>query len=1280
MCFIIHYTKIVAMKPNLNNRRLPRKPGKLITPVASDELKSLIRSIKCRALKWTAFLLILPILFFYSESKAQVPGKTYIVNSTGDEHDLNYVPVFDEIGGTDDGLCDVGGGKCTFRAAIENHRKNATNPAINDPNDPNQHFANTIEFDIPLAAGQKVAVIMITSFLRPISGNLHIDGTTQPGYDPTGDKIIELNGTNAGIGAFALWLVGRGSVVEGLSIHSFPGRGILVSATGGVTSDHIIRYNFIGTDATGKIAKPNKAGGIYIVGASKTTSVEVFSNLVSGNGGPGIEIDAGGNPNQIASNNLIQFNTLGGTLGNDGEGILIHNGAKLNKIQSNTIAGNKKDGVRISGINTDNNIVVENRIGVRANAPLANEKNGVVIEDQAKDNEIGRISTSGFGYSNYISGNKENGVLITGEGTDRNFVRNNQIGTNSDGDAALPGQLQQNGVLINDKAKDNHIGSLDLGNLISGNNQNGVLITGAGTDKNGVGFNLIGTDPSARIAVPNMLNGVSVEASAKENEIGASFAGNLFGNVISGNNVNGVLITGSGTDNNEVGANKIGTDGTGDNPVPNKANGVAIQDKAKRNIIGLGAQLQNNGNVICGNTVNGVLITGEGTDHNEVWWNFFTLPANLHGIAIGDNAKHNNIGLNAITQQKGNGIIITGAGTTNNFITRNGIADNVGIGIDLGNDGPTLNDPPENVDSDTGPNQLQNFPEILSADSKGVIKGVLKSAPVTTYRIEFFQNGVCDPTGFGEGGNFINSIEVLTDDFGLAEFTANLGPLNVDDVITATATDITETSAGPENNTSEFSACRTVTAAAESGDADLILTSAANKTTLNLGEQITFTVTISNAGPDAATNIVVKDLPGSGFTFNTATVSSGSYDRNTGNWTISSLGNGLQATLTIVATAAQTGNLTNKAEIIAVDQEDPDSDAGNNDPAEDDQSSLVIQVTEVPVVADLELTKTANRSNLKVGETVIFTVTLWNKGPATITKTGVKDLLPAGLSITQATVSTGSYNPATGIWAISILEASNKATLTINARAIAAGTVINTAEVFTTSLPDPDSSPGNGVASEDDQSSVTISITEIVQTPAQLINQLIAQVNALIRSGQLSDKEAKKLINHLENALKQVNKGNEKPAINQLEDFIKEVNKLVSKHELSNSKGQELIAAAERIINILKGKTNVFVENNAASVKNPFSSAARDGYKLYPAAPNPFNTSTRIVFGLPEQGRVQIAIYDNDGRMVVLLVDKVMNAGLHTIEWRAGNLPKGGYVVRLKAGDFIQTQKMIYLK
>ncbi|MDH3602705.1 MAG: thrombospondin type 3 repeat-containing protein, partial [Candidatus Tectomicrobia bacterium] len=90
------------------------------------------------------------------------------------------------------------------------------------------------------------------------------------------------------------------------------------------------------------------------------------------------------------------------------------------------------------------------------------------------------------------------------------------------------------------------------------------------------------------------------------------------------------------------------------------------------------------------------------------------------------------------------------------------------------------------------------FPVITSATT-GQITGTLNSTPNTEFRLEFFANSQCDPSGFGEGETFLGFTNIQTDGSGNAGFTANL-PVPEGQVVTATATD-------PDGNTSEFSAC-----------------------------------------------------------------------------------------------------------------------------------------------------------------------------------------------------------------------------------------------------------------------------------------------------------------------------------------------------------------------------------------------------------------------------------------------------------------------------------------
>ncbi|MBC8403108.1 MAG: S8 family peptidase [Candidatus Marinimicrobia bacterium] len=85
-------------------------------------------------------------------------------------------------------------------------------------------------------------------------------------------------------------------------------------------------------------------------------------------------------------------------------------------------------------------------------------------------------------------------------------------------------------------------------------------------------------------------------------------------------------------------------------------------------------------------------------------------------------------------------------------------------------------------------------------------------------------------------------------------------------------------------------------------------------------------------------------------------------------------------------------------------------------------------------------------------------------------------------------------------------------------------------------------------------------------------------------------------------------------------------------------------------------------------------------YSLKQNYPNPFNPITTIRYNLPEQSYVTITIYDLLGRQVETLVNQTQEAGFKSISWGANNVSSGMYFYQIKAGDFMQTKKMIFLK
>ena len=229
--------------------------------------------------------------------------------------------------------------------------------------------------------------------------------------------------------------------------------------------------------------------------------------------------------------------------------------------------------------------------------------------------------------------------------------------------------------------------------------------------------------------------------------------------------------------------------------------------------------------------------------------------------------------------------------------------------------------------------------------------------------------------------------------------------------------------------------------------ADIQVHKTADTVVVPVGNDVTFTVTVTNTGPSAASGVETHGSPAGRAGLGQCDAGAGHlYTPTTGVWTIGALAVQAQTTLTLRATVQQAGPLTNRAAKTAQGELDPNP--GND----------VSGVTVNGQSADVQVVKTVDRTMPLVGETVTFTVTVTNNGPNVASRVEVLDMLSARLTFVSATPSQGTYTAATGLWEVGTLASTGPeatATLQVRATVTQAGPVTNLAVKIDQDEPDP---------------------------------------------------------------------------------------------------------------------------------------------------------------------------------------------------------------------------------
>lgn len=479
-------------------------------------------------------------------------------------------------------------------------------------------------------------------------------------------------------------------------------------------------------------------------------------------------------------------------------GLLIYSAS--NEIRGLSIQGFEWNGITLHYGDATNNTIAGCWIGLdhTGASPAGNAFQGILIAQGARNNIIGGTNTAD---RNVISGNKGYGVFVTDAGTGANIILGNYIGTDAEGNAAVPNEF--GGAIFVNHAKANVVGGAAPGsrNIISGNADFGLWIGDHGTSGNLVQGNFVGLNQGGSGPLPNTFTGMYIIHGAQSNLVS--------GNVFSGQPSEGLRIEGAGTSHNTIQGNYFGTDSTGTVAVPNGFAGLTVFGGASSNL--LGGAFSSARNLISGNGSYGLVVGDPGSDCNTIVGNWMGLDAGgtnglpnaFANVALWNGASRNSIG--SIALGEGNtiahswiGVVLYDDATTNNAIRGNAIFDHDGLGLDLNGDGVTTN----HAHAIPGPNAMQSYPVLTNAFANSqatTIAGFLSSNPDRHYWIDVYRNPVAHSSDHGEGQFYFGTAFAQTDANGAAYFSLVMDGDFEGHYFSATASDVVT------GDTSEFS-------------------------------------------------------------------------------------------------------------------------------------------------------------------------------------------------------------------------------------------------------------------------------------------------------------------------------------------------------------------------------------------------------------------------------------------------------------------------------------------